>query len=314
MTQPDISVCIITYNQRAYIRQCIESVLEQKSRRISEIIVGDDGSDDGTSKIVASYSASHPELLRHVRRPHQLGPSGNLQELYAQAKGDYIAHLDGDDYWLPGKTQRQAEFLDAHQECVAVYCNAITVTDKDQRIGIFNDAGDAFCDLPSLFRKGNFLNTSSMLFRREHRSTLTSVEGPFIDYRIHLLLAQHGLLGHMAEPLVAYRVHATGAMTSNSGDKVRELYWEAMQSIPEKLLSDEDRARGLADFLRRVFGASRRRLQWEPMRIWAPQVFKASPYGRLRTSILTLASIAHIGKAELLGKLKGENSRVLYRH
>lgn len=317
MPLPPVSVCIATCNQRAYIQQCLDSVLQQHTDRLLEILVGDDCSDDGTSEIVAEYAAAHPAWIVHLRRPRRLGASANIQDLLRHARGSYIAHLDGDDYWLPNKLQRQTAFLDVHPECSAIYANAVAVSEDGQRIGMFNDAGDSHHDLASLYRGGNFLNMSSVLYRAEFKQELLEIDGPFIDYRMHLLLTRYGSLAHLGQLLVAYRVGSVGAMTATSGDLVRELYWEALHSVPDSMLAPPDRARGLADFLRRVFAAARRQRRWDLLRLWAPRVFAASPYGRLRTSLLTVGSILRIARAEAPSRLcrignRAEN-HILYR-
>ena len=312
-----VSVCIVTFNQERYLRQCLESVISQQTGNILEVVIGDDCSDDGTSEIAHEYAMAHPQWIRHLRHPKRLGASVNIQATLRQSRGQYIAHLDGDDYWLPGKLQAQTDFLDRHSECLAVYTNAIAINEDGQIIGVFNDAGDSFHDLASMFRRGNFLNTSSMLYRAELKHAFEEIDRPFVDYRMHLMLAQKGLLGHLGRPMVAYRVNSPGAMTATSGDLVRELYWEAMNSVPPALLSASDRAQGVADFLRRVFAATRRQRRWQPMFTWVPRVFAASPCGRFRTCLLVLGSIARIARAELSDRLRfprnRTKSRVLYR-
>ncbi|WP_168174217.1 glycosyltransferase [Rhodanobacter sp. C06] len=316
MPPSSVSVCIATCNQRAYIRQCLDSVLQQRTDRLLEILVGDDCSDDGTSEIIAEYAAANPQRVVHLRRPQRLGASANIQDLLRRASGCYLAHLDGDDYWLPGKLEHQIEFLDTHSECPAIYANAVAIREDGERIGVFNDAGDGHHSLASLYRRGNFLNTSSMLYRAMFKEELLSIDRPFIDYRMHLLLARHGSLAHLGRPLVAYRLNSVGSMTTTSSDLVRELYWEAMNSVPAGMLGAADQASGLADFLRRVFGTARRQGRWNLLRVWAPRVFTASPYGRLRTCLLAVGSLLRIIYAEAIHRLRmiwrGDKGRVLY--
>jgi len=67
ISQPRVSVCVLTCNQRNYIQQCIESVLAQAPDTSLEILVGDDRSDDGTSEIVAALASRYPQLpLRQI--------------------------------------------------------------------------------------------------------------------------------------------------------------------------------------------------------------------------------------------------------
>lgn len=314
---PRVSICVTTRNQHRYIRECLEGVLTQASECDAEILIGDDCSDDGTSEIAAEFAAARPALITHVRHAPRLGSSANTKDLLTRCGGEYVARLDGDDYWLPGKLGKQVSFLDAHPDCSAVYTNAITIDEAGNHVGIFNDMGDSRFDLAALLRRGNFLNNSSVLFRRQSIAPWLAVEGALIDYRAHLLHARFGYLAQLGEPLTAYRVNAQGSMVAGMNEKVRELYWEAIMSVPRELVSDRDFARGLADFLRRVTFRTARTRNWAMLRNWTRRVFANSPYGKTRTGVLTLASILRILGKEAAGIFQkdaaGHRQHVLYR-
>jgi glycosyltransferase involved in cell wall biosynthesis len=314
---PRVSICVTTCNQRRYIHECLESLLAQARECDAEVLVGDDCSEDGTTEIVAEFAAAHPSLVTHVRHAPRLGASFNTKALLARCKGDYIARLDGDDYWLPGKLGKQVCFLDTHPGCSAVYTNAITIDESGNRFGIFNDAGDGCFDLATLLRRGNFLNNSSVLFRRQSIEPWLAIEGPLIDYRAHLLHARFGHIAQLGECLTAYRVNAQGSMVAGMNEKVRELYWGAIMSVPRESVSDRDFALGLADFLRRVAFRATRTRNWAMLRNWAQCVFSVSPHGRTRTCMHTLASILRILGKEGAGLFQrdaaGNRLRVLYR-
>lgn len=110
--KPLVSVILIAYNQRRYIRQAIESVLAQETSFSYELLIGDDASDDGTSDIVAEYAQAYPDRVRAFIRPENLGAARNAVLLLQQARGEFIASLEGDDYWIdPQKLEKQAAFL-----------------------------------------------------------------------------------------------------------------------------------------------------------------------------------------------------------
>lgn len=317
MRKPAVAVCIITRNQRDFIETCLRSVLDQEADAEISILVGDDASDDGTSEIVARLANEHSGRLEHLYRDPKMGPFANMRDLMTRAKGEFIARTDGDDYWLPGKLARQLAFLQRHADCAAVYTNAITVDEQGNRIGLFNDVGNAQFDLAALMRRGNFLCNSSVLFRDAGRQAWLGVLEQQIDFRVHLWQARRGWLGHIGEPLAAYRVNVQGSMIAGMNDRVRELYWEAIMSVPRELVSDRDFALGLADFLRRVTFRTVRTRNWAMLHKWAQRVFATSPYGRTRTGALTLASILRILGKEAAGLFQkdatGNRQRVLYR-
>jgi glycosyltransferase involved in cell wall biosynthesis len=308
---------VTTFNQQGYIGACLESLLPQAADCDAEILVGDDCSADGTSEIVASLAAAHPTLITHVRHSPRLGSAANTKSLLSQCTGDCIARVDGDDYWLPGKLARQLDYLDAHPDCSAVYTNAITIDESGRPFGLFNDAGDARFDLAALLRRGNFLNNSSVVFRRQSIAPWLATDGPLIDYRAHLLHARFGYVAQIGEPLTAYRVDANGSMVAGMNDKVRELYWEAIMSAPRDAVRDRDFALGLADFLRRVAFRAVRTRDGALLSHWGRRVFDASPYGRSRTAALALASILRMVVKGAAGALRrdahGSRQRVLYR-
>lgn len=110
--KPLVSVILIAYNQRRYIRQAIESVLAQETSFPYELLIGDDASDDGTGDIVAEYAQAYPDRVRAFIRPENLGAARNAVLLLQQARGEFIASLEGDDYWIdPQKLEKQAAFL-----------------------------------------------------------------------------------------------------------------------------------------------------------------------------------------------------------
>lgn len=110
--KPLVSVILIAYNQRRYIRQAIESVLAQETSFSYELLIGDDASDDGTSGIVAEYAQAYPDIIRAFIRPENVGAARNAVLLLQQARGELIASLEGDDYWIdPRKLEKQAAFL-----------------------------------------------------------------------------------------------------------------------------------------------------------------------------------------------------------
>ena len=125
----DISVSIlcVAYNQESYIRQCLDSLLMQKTNFGFEILVHDDASTDGTQLIIKEYELRYPDIIKpiyQVENQYSKGISPTLQYNLPRAKGKYVAMCEGDDYWIdPLKLQRQFDFLEVHPECGLVYTN-----------------------------------------------------------------------------------------------------------------------------------------------------------------------------------------------
>ena len=122
-SQPLVSVIIITYNHKLYIKQCLDSILMQQTQFDFEIVLGDDESTDGTRDICIEYAERYPEKIRlflHHRENNITvhgNPTGRFNYLYNfnQSRGKYIAVCEGDDYWTdPFKLQKQVDFLESH--------------------------------------------------------------------------------------------------------------------------------------------------------------------------------------------------------
>ena len=115
-----LSVSIVAYQQEGFIRQALSSALEQEVDFDYEVIVGDDASTDGTRDILREMSRAAPRPVRLLLAEENYGDSGlsNFMATVDAARGEYVAFLDGDDFWSsPHKLQRQVDFLDRHPDC-----------------------------------------------------------------------------------------------------------------------------------------------------------------------------------------------------
>lgn len=197
--RPEVSVCITAYEHARYIEQCLRSVLVQDFDGVFEVLVGDDGSCDGTRDIIDAIAMEFPQIVRVTHNAVRLGPNGNIQNLVAQAKGRFIAHLDGDDYWLPGKLRRQIPIISGGDGAIAVYSNAEVVNDLGARLGVFSSYEAPEVSDDALLEYGNFLNYSSMVYREELRHVVLSATPPFVDYLLNLRLSRLGKIAYVGE-------------------------------------------------------------------------------------------------------------------
>lgn len=143
-----VSVLLLTYNHEKFIAKAIESVLGQKTNFEFEILIGEDDSSDDTRRIVLKYKESNPDKIKLLLNDRKNvifvngHPTGrrNLINCIENARGDYIALLDGDDYWTdPLKLQKQADVLDNEKDVVLTFLNTIIKYqngDKKSRLAI----------------------------------------------------------------------------------------------------------------------------------------------------------------------------------
>lgn len=129
-----VSVILATYNQEKYIGKAIDSILSQRTNFEFEVIVGDDCSKDTTGLIVKEYGDKYPDIIEPIIRTKNLGAFRNFKDLISRSKGEYIALLEGDDYWVDEyKLQKQVDFLDANQDYAAVFGKRIIVDENNNR-------------------------------------------------------------------------------------------------------------------------------------------------------------------------------------
>ena len=122
---PEISVIIPTYNYANYVRDAVESVLNQSYKEF-EIIVVDDGSTDGTKKVLEPLK----NRIRYIYQENRGLPSAYNTGIKA-SKGEYIAFLDSDDLWLPEKLKLQKKYFDDNPAVGMVICNGYLFNDTE---------------------------------------------------------------------------------------------------------------------------------------------------------------------------------------
>ena len=124
---PVVSVVMLAYNHAEHLARAMESVLRQRAGFQFELLVGEDCSTDGSRAIAEDVLREHPEAVRIITSERNVGAYRNCMRLFAAARGEFIAQLDGDDYWFPGKLSLQLDALRSARDAIAVYSNAIVV-------------------------------------------------------------------------------------------------------------------------------------------------------------------------------------------
>ena len=162
-----ISILVVTYNQEKYIQQCLDSILMQRVDFEYEVIIGDDCSTDNTAAICDLYAAKHNNF--HVyHHPKNLGHVKNWEFCLNHCKGEYIAILEGDDYWIDcHKLQKQVDYLDSHSEVALTVTNIKPVYEQGAilRSFEFETMGEHIWKRDEVCGKGWYILSSSSMFR-----------------------------------------------------------------------------------------------------------------------------------------------------
>src|SRR5271167_3774085 len=99
MVRMKLSVMMITYNHEGFIAQAIESVLAQRVNFDYEIVVGEDCSTDRTRDILMDFHRQYPDRIVPLLRNQNIGAMRNAEATLAACRGQYLALIEGDDYW-----------------------------------------------------------------------------------------------------------------------------------------------------------------------------------------------------------------------
>lgn len=287
---PRVSVCVMSFNHAPYIAGCLRSALAQAGDVDLEILVGDDHSSDGTPTVISSIAGLNPGLVRPFLHARRMGPAGNYRFLIRQARGEFIAHLDGDDAWLPGKLQRQIALLDEDAGLSGVYTNATVIDRQGSPLGVFNSGIPSRLGLADLVRQGSRLNNSSCVYRSRLAGEVLRPDRDLLDYDVQLALARRGDIAYVDSALSVYRLGSESSMLLNHNATVRELYWRALSDV-SAAVAPGIIARGMAVFLRSVFFRTLSTRDPGLLMSWWPRVREDAPVSPLELTALTAAEI-----------------------
>ena len=136
MDKIKLSVIFITYNHEKYVEKALRSVCEQETDFTFEVVVGEDCSTDSTREILKRVADEYPDKVRLLFREKNFGrPTLNVYNTTMECRGEYLAYLEGDDYWTDkNKLQKQVAFLEEHPEYIACTHDCVMVDEKGDEI------------------------------------------------------------------------------------------------------------------------------------------------------------------------------------
>ena len=242
-----VSICCITFNQEAYIRDALEGFVSQKTNFKYEVLIHDDASTDKTAEIIREYQERYPEIIKPILQmvnQYSLGltnVSGTWNFPRAVKNGSkYIAMCEGDDYWIDDqKLQRQVDYMETHPECalafhsakVEVQGNAVT----EQMMRPYKK--DRIVTPEEIIDKTSGYATASLLFRTEMVKELPEFynNAPIADIPLQLLAANMGYGYYMDRPMAVYRLGGAASWTTlmkqGNYEKKQQDYAAAMKRM-----------------------------------------------------------------------------------
>ena len=207
---PLVSVVMITYAHEKYIRQAIEGVFLQKTNFPIEFIIANDCSSDNSDEIIKNIISKAPQhiTVKYIKHEKNKGVIANFLWALKEAKGNYIALCEGDDYWISeNKLQNQADFLNGNEDYMLCYHRVYFLTnDKIELLPHHQlKTEEKTFDLEEI-AKVNPISTLSVMFRN-NRIVFPDwiIDHKIGDYPLWLLLAEKGKIKFSPEIMGVYR-------------------------------------------------------------------------------------------------------------
>jgi GT2 family glycosyltransferase len=220
---PALSVVIAVFDGERFLRETLDSVLEQSFADF-ELIVVDDGSTDASPEILADYGARDPRLRSH-RQANQ-GASASLNVGIGLARAPLIARLDADDLALPGRFERQVRFLDENPAVGMVGGQATIVDDEGREVAparyplADSEIRQAFAATTPFIHSAVTMRKAVFDQAGRYRVAFDNAE----DLDLWLRIAERAELANLPDLVVAYRIHGSQA-------SVQSLQNQALQSL-----------------------------------------------------------------------------------
>ncbi len=227
---PLVSVLIITYNQEKFIGEALDSVLDQKTDFEYEILVGDDCSADNTGAICAEYQRRFPERIRFITASLNVSKlGGNISRLRHRARGEFIAILEGDDYWTDSeKLQKQIEIFRKYPEVTLCMAGRETLSLDGRTSYAHNDHFDKLLsESPdpdgTLFERDDYFahplgGPIGVAMYRKSDLDLDELAMFYFrtSFTYYFLLLKRGSGYLLREPMVMYRFNPNGVWSSRT--------------------------------------------------------------------------------------------------
>jgi len=229
---PKVSVAMIAYNHEKYISQAIESVLAQETEFPFELVIGEDCSTDGTRALVEHYASKYPKAVRALLPEKNLGMHKNSASVEAACRGEYMAFLEGDDYWITSsKLAQQVEIMENVEDCQLTFTDAVAVNAEGdiQVESMTSPQEEGFLTTEALVSH-NLIPSATAMVRRQALPSRSLVADCFAmgDWPTWVALSLRGSVFFSDRKTGAYRLHAGGVwgslLGSEQGTRIAAFY------------------------------------------------------------------------------------------
>lgn len=217
----DIKVSIIcnTYNHELYIRDTLESFLNQRVDFKFEILLHDDASTDKTADIIREYEKKYHDVIKPIYQiENQYSKGNNITELfqYPRVTGEYVAFCEGDDYWTDElKLQKQFDTLERHPEAdICAHAAYIVQSDTKKVLKKLSPTSKnkVFSVEDVILGGGSFVATNSLFFRKSLTFNIPDFRKMlWLDYTLQVQGALRGGMIYIPDVMSCYRYFSIGS-------------------------------------------------------------------------------------------------------
>lgn len=221
MNKTLVSICCIAYNQKNYIKQCLDGILMQKTNFKFEVLIHDDCSTDGTTEIIKEYEQKYPDIIKPIyENENQFSKGISISKVYnfPRVKSKYVTICEGDDYWTDQyKLQKQVDFMEQNPDYTICFHNVKRLFEK---LPIPEDIFPAQVVQSSVFDfsfnsllECNFIPTNSVMYRWDSvENVVDKFPNSLLpgDWYLHLLFAKQGKIHFIEDVMSVYRINGGG--------------------------------------------------------------------------------------------------------
>lgn len=215
---PKVSVVMSVYNGSRYLRQSIESILNQTFTDLEFVIVND-GSTDDSREILAEY-ANLDRRIVIVDNEENIGLTKSLNKGLAKARGEYIARQDADDVSLLNRLERQASFLSDRADVVLCSCDIESIDGDGRTTHKIHRSCPSDLAAWYLLFYNHLAGHSQVMFRKNPAIELGGYCESYRysqDYELWCRLVKVGKIAILSEILLQQRFHQTSISAQKSG-------------------------------------------------------------------------------------------------
>jgi len=295
--QPLVSVITPSFNQARYLEATIQSVLSQDYAPIEYILI-DGASTDGSTAIIRKYE----DHFAYWVSEKDNGQAEAINKGLSRAKGEIVAWLNSDDYYLPNTVSAAVRVFESNPNVVMVYGDMLAVDEQGQTINILKYRQLSLEDLLCF----QIIGQPSVFFRRaalEKTGLLDTSLHFLLDHHLWIRIAQQGKILHIPQTWSAARYHAEAKNRAKAAEFGREAFrildWtKGRAGLMEAVSGVERRARASAHRVdaRYLLDGGK---SWPALKAWTRALFIHPPTALARLNILISAILNLIGLSKL---------------